>query len=65
MMGDYDFNIDPNGGAHDHEMVPVFKVGDFGHGRSLRGKYQRSWYARLRSRVVGNRWCNTPEYVFP
>lgn len=46
---------------HGHDEVPVFKIGDFGIVRAFRDKHRDSMLALASSRVLGNRWCNTPE----
>lgn len=61
MIGDFNF-ISMVQGEHVHDEVPVFKVGDFGHMRAYRTRELRtSMRAIVGGRVVGNRWCNSPE----
>lgn len=46
---------------HSHDDVPVFKVGDLGIVRAIRGYHRDSMLTLSACRVLGNQWANTPE----
>ncbi|KAL1851748.1 hypothetical protein Daus18300_012433 [Diaporthe australafricana] len=49
-------------GAHAHDVVPIFKIGDLGFmGAWREPRYVYSFRSRVAFRVAGNPICNTPE----